>query len=166
MTVTTIDARTALIVVDLQAGTVGNPTVHPIADVVANAASVIAEFRKRKLPVVIATIDGTGPGRAEFGRCASEWPAELVTLVPEVTVEEGDMLMTRRAWSAFSSTNLQQQLNNAGVTQVVIVGLATSFGIEPTARDAYDAGFNVRCSARRARPPRSSRCSASVWKKG
>jgi len=30
-----------------------------------------------------------------------------------------------------------------GVTQVVLAGMATSFGVESTARDAYDLGFNV-----------------------
>jgi nicotinamidase-related amidase len=29
------------------------------------------------------------------------------------------------------------------VTQVIIVGLATSFGVESTARQAYDLGYNV-----------------------
>ncbi|MET0860021.1 MAG: isochorismatase family protein, partial [Microbacterium sp.] len=30
-----------------------------------------------------------------------------------------------------------------GVTQVVLAGVATSFGVESTARGAYDLGYNV-----------------------
>ena len=143
MPVSTLDPRTALIVVDLQSGTVRNPTVHPIEDVVANATSLIAAFRRRGLPVLIATVDGTAAGRAEYGRGASAWPGEMTTLVPEIVAERGDILVTRRAWSVFANTDAAAQLSEAGVTQVVVVGLATSFGVESTARDAYDAGLNV-----------------------
>jgi hypothetical protein len=34
-------------------------------------------------------------------------------------------------------------LKERGVTQVVIAGVATSFGVESTARQAYDDGYNV-----------------------
>ena len=143
MPVSSVDSRTALIVVDLQVGTVRNPTVHPVGEVVANAGALVTAFRRHGLPVVIATVDGTAAGRAEFGRGASEWPAEMTALVPEIVAESGDILVTRRAWSVFSSTGLLATLTDLGVTQVVIVGLATSFGVESTARDAYDAGLNV-----------------------
>jgi nicotinamidase-related amidase len=33
------------------------------------------------------------------------------------------------------------------VTQVVIAGVATSYGIESTARDAYDRGYHVTIAA-------------------
>ena len=102
MPVSTLDTRTALIVVDLQSGTVRNPTVHPIEGVIANAASLLSAFRAQSLPVVIATVDGTAAGRAEYGRGASAWPAEMTTLVPEVVVESDDITVTRRAWSVFS----------------------------------------------------------------
>ena len=143
MPVSSLDPRTALIVVDLQAGTVRNPTVHPVDGVVGNATALVAAFRHHDLPIVIATVDGTAAGRAEFGRGGSAWPAEMVALIPEVEPRPGDIVVTRRAWSAFAGTGLREQLAHAGVTQVVIVGLATSFGVESTAREAYDAGFNV-----------------------
>jgi len=139
----TIDARTALIVVDLQAGTVRNPTVHPIDGVVANAVELIAAFRRHDLPVAIATVDGTPAGRSDIGGGASAWPVEMTALIPEIVPEARDIQVTRRAWSAFATTALQERLAAAGATQVVIVGLATSFGVESTARDAYDAGYNV-----------------------
>jgi nicotinamidase-related amidase len=63
--------------------------------------------------------------------------------VPEIVPADGDTVVSRRAWSVFAGTGLAGTLAAAGVTQVVIVGLATSFGVESSARDAYDAGFNV-----------------------
>ena len=34
-------------------------------------------------------------------------------------------------------------LRRRGVTQVVLTGVATSVGVESTARSAYDLGYNV-----------------------
>jgi len=139
----TLDTTTALIVVDLQAGTVRNPTVHPIDGVVANAVELIGAFRRHGLPIVIATVDGTPAGRSDYGGGASAWPVEMTELIAEVVPEPRDIVVTRRAWSVFAGTELSERLAAAGVTQVVIVGLATSFGVESTARDAYDAGYSV-----------------------
>ena len=143
MPLSTLDPHAALVVVDLQAGTVRNPTVHPVDGVVANAVAVLAAFRAQGLPVVIANVDGTAAGRSEYGGKATVWPAEMSSLIAEIVPAPDDIVVTRRAWSVFAGTGLAATLAAAGVTQVVVVGLATSFGVESTARDAYDAGFNV-----------------------
>jgi nicotinamidase-related amidase len=44
---------------------------------------------------------------------------------------------------AFGSTDLEKRLKLAGVTQVVIIGVATGTGVESTARQAFEQGFNV-----------------------
>jgi nicotinamidase-related amidase len=44
---------------------------------------------------------------------------------------------------AFATTDLESRLRHLGVTQVVITGVATATGVEATARQAYEAGFNV-----------------------
>ena len=51
--------------------------------------------------------------------------------------------MTKRTWGAFASTDLEAQLKARDVTQVVIAGVATGTGVESTARQAYEQGFNV-----------------------
>ncbi len=51
--------------------------------------------------------------------------------------------MTKRTWGAFTKTDLEKYLKRLGVTQVVIAGIATSIGVESTARHAYEYGFNV-----------------------
>ena len=40
-------------------------------------------------------------------------------------------------------TDLEDQLKARGVTQVVVLGVATGTGVEATARQAYEQGFNV-----------------------
>jgi nicotinamidase-related amidase len=143
MTISTLDAKSALLVVDLQKGIVGLPTAHPIADVVNNAAKLTDAFRRLDLPVVLINVDGTAPGRAEQSRRVSEFPAGWTDLVPELNRQPSDHLVTKRTWGAFTNTGLEQHLRQLGVTQVVIAGVATSAGVESTARHANELGFNV-----------------------
>ena len=51
--------------------------------------------------------------------------------------------MTKRTWGAFTNTDLETYLKRSGVTQVVIAGVATSAGVESTARHGHELGFNV-----------------------
>ena len=51
--------------------------------------------------------------------------------------------MTKRTWGAFASTDLDRRLKAAGVTQVVVLGVATGTGVESTARHAHEHGFHV-----------------------
>ena len=52
-------------------------------------------------------------------------------------------MVTKRTWGAFASTDLEAQLKAKGITQVVITGVVTGTGVEATARQAYEQGFNV-----------------------
>ena len=143
MTVTALDARTALIVIDLQAGTLGGPTAHPAEEIVGRAAQLRAAFRERDLLVVLANVTGTPAGRTEYGEGAREFPAEFSALHPGLDQQPGDVTVTRATWSAFAGADLGQVLAERGITQVVLAGIATSFGVESTARDAYDRGLSV-----------------------
>jgi nicotinamidase-related amidase len=51
--------------------------------------------------------------------------------------------VTKRTWGAFTKTGLDEHLRKLGVTQVVIAGVATSIGVESTARHAHEQGFHV-----------------------
>ena len=143
MTVSALDTKIALLVVDLQKGIVGLPTAHPIAGVMANAVKLLKAFRRRVLPVVLINVDGAAPGRTEQARLRVEMPAGWTELVPELDRQPGDHAVTKRTWGAFTNTGLEQYLKQAGVTQVVIAGVATSSGVESTARHAHELGFNV-----------------------
>jgi nicotinamidase-related amidase len=43
----------------------------------------------------------------------------------------------------FLETGLHDYLRERGATQIVLAGIATSIGVESTARSAYDLGYNV-----------------------
>ena len=72
-----------------------------------------------------------------------EFPAGWTDLLPELNQQPEDHIVTKQTWGAFTNTDLDEYLKKQGVTQVVIVGIATSFGVESTARHAYEFGFNV-----------------------
>jgi nicotinamidase-related amidase len=143
MAVTTLDPNTALIVVDLQKGIVGDPVGGPIGEVVKHARTLADAFRARRLPVVLANVTGQAPGRTEQPRPGGSFPDGWADLIAELDQQPGDILVTKRTWGAFATTDLEARLKGLGVTQVVIVGVATGTGVEATARQAYEAGFNV-----------------------
>ncbi|WP_407168156.1 isochorismatase family protein [Bradyrhizobium sp. ORS 111] len=148
MALTTLDPITALIVVDLQNGLLGSSFIHPIAEVVARASALAAAFRRRGLPVALVNVDGSAPGRTERApRHSGPLPDGWTDLLPELDRQASDIVVTKRTWGAFASTDLERRLKERGVTQVVITGVATGTGVEATARQAYEAGFNVTLAA-------------------
>ena len=143
MTISTLDEKVALLVVDLQGGIASVPTAHPMAGVLAGVVTLIDAFRERGLPVVLINVDAMAPGRTEQARPNIPMPPGWTDLVPELKQQAGDHLVTKRTWGAFTGTDLERYLKQAGVTQVVIAGVATSAGVESTARQAHELGFNV-----------------------
>ena len=143
MPVTTLDPKTALVVIDLQKGLTAYPTIHPFADVVAHAATLAAEFRKHGLPVVLVNAAGAAPGRTEQPQRTPAFAADWMELLPELDQQPQDILVTKTSWGAFATTDLESRLKAVGVTQIVLAGVATSAGVESTAREAHGFGFNV-----------------------
>lgn len=143
MTLTALDPNTALIVVDLQKGIVTLPLVHSIDQVVERSCALLEAFRQRGLPVVLVNVSGGAPGRTERPRRSEPFPSGWIELIPELDQQPGDIVVTKRTWGAFASTDLEARLKAIGVTQVVICGVATGTGVESTARQAYEHGFNV-----------------------
>ncbi len=144
MALTTLDPNTALLVVDLQKGIVGRPVVHPIAEVMDRARALLDAFRRLGLPVVLINVDGVAPGRTEQPRPdLAAFPEGWTDFAPELDRQPTDIVVTKRTWGAFASTDREQRLKALGVTQVVVLGVATGTGVESTARQAYEAGFNV-----------------------
>ncbi len=143
MALTTLDPNTALIIVDLQKGIVGLPLIHPIDGVIERARALADAFRERDLPVVLVNVAGGAPGRTEQPRPTGARPDGWTDLIPELNLQAADILATKRSWGAFATTDLEAQLKARGVTQVVTAGVATGTGVEATARQAYEAGFNV-----------------------
>jgi nicotinamidase-related amidase len=144
MALTRIDEITALIVVDLQKGIAASPAApYPIAEILSRVSSLARAFRERGLPVVLVNVAGSAPGRTDAGRRDFTPPADWTDLLPELEKGPGDCLITKFQWGAFEGTPLDQYLRRRGATQVVLTGVATSAGVESTARHAHELGYNV-----------------------
>nr|BBH86596.1 hydrolase [Thermosporothrix sp. COM3] len=125
-----LDRKTALVLIDLQQGIVRFPTVpHPADGVVENGRRLAEGFRARNLPVVLVRVI-TGPIGPE--------QAELV-----LEKHKEDIVVTKHSWGAFINTELDAQLRERGVTTIVLGGIATAIGVESTAREAYDLGYQL-----------------------
>jgi nicotinamidase-related amidase len=154
MPLTMLDSKTALIVVDLQKGLAG---LVPLDTVVERSRTLADAFRARGLPVVLVTVDGVAPGRTEHpARLPADLPADFAEILPELDPQPTDILVTKRTWGALASTDLEQQLRERGVTQVVVTGVATGTGVESTARQCYEAGFNVTLAIDAMTDPRGA----------
>jgi nicotinamidase-related amidase len=143
MPVTKLDTTAALVVIDLQKGIVGLPTVHPASDIIGRTAQLARAFRERGLPVVLVNVTGRAPGRTDAGAPKFSFPADWSELVPELQQHPDDHLVSKQRWGAFIGTSLDDYLRQRGVTQVFVTGVSTSAGVESTARSAYDYGYHV-----------------------
>jgi nicotinamidase-related amidase len=143
MPLTQLDTNAALIVIDLQKGIVGLPTVHPSREIVGRCAQLVRAFRERGLPVILVNVSGRAPGRTDAGAPKFSFPPDWAELVPELDPQPGDCLVTKQQPGAFLGTPLDDTLRRRGVTQVFLTGVATSLGVESTARSAYDLGYNL-----------------------
>jgi nicotinamidase-related amidase len=145
-----IDAgKTALVVIDLQRGVAGRATApHTTDTVIANCACLAERFRSLGALVVLVRVSFSGDGldRLNLPADAPGWgtappPSGWDKIVPEIGPREGDLVITKRQWGAFYGTSLDLQLRRRGINTIVLGGIATNFGVESTARDAYELGY-------------------------
>lgn len=143
MPLTQLDTIFALVVIDLQKGIASLPTVHPANEIIGRSAQLARAFREQGLPVVLVNVLGRPPGRTDAGPRNFSFPADWTELVPELEQQPEDHVVTKQRVGAFVGTDLNDYLRQRGVTQVFLAGIATSVGVESTARSAYDLGYNV-----------------------
>jgi nicotinamidase-related amidase len=144
-------AKTALVVIDLQRGIVAPPSApHSSTDVVARAAQTAAALRKAGGTVVFVHVTPSADGKdglkpitdAPVGAGGRTLPPDWAEIVPELAPQPSDVIITKRQWGAFYGTELDLQLRRRGVDTIVLCGISTSIGVESTARDAYERGYN------------------------
>ena len=70
-------------------------------------------------------------------RCLPDGTTFTHTLAPT------DVVVTKHQWGAFYGTDLDLQLRRRGVRTIVLGGIATSIGVESTARSAWEHGYEL-----------------------
>ena len=83
------------------------------------------------------------PVDAPMKRPPGGFPAGWSGFVPEIAALPGAIEITKRQWSAFHGTELDLQLRRRGIKTIVLCGIATNFGVEQTAREAWQHGYAV-----------------------
>jgi nicotinamidase-related amidase len=149
MDLTLTPERTALVVIDLQRGIAAAPTApYPASDVVAHAAAVARALRAAGGTVVLVHVTPSADGRDALhpqtdtpARQPGPRPQDWAEIGPELGPESGDLVITKRQWGAFYGTELDLQLRRRGIDTILLAGISTNVGVESTARDAYERGY-------------------------
>ncbi len=149
MPITSVDASSALVVIDLQKGIVAVPRAHPVSEIVKNAVALIDAFRNKARPVVLVHV-GFSPDLGDAiktrnqGSPMGKHPDDFSEYIDELRVDvKRDVLIKKRQWGAFYGTDLDLQLRRRSISNIVLCGIATSAGVESTARDAYERDYNL-----------------------
>ena len=144
-------ATTALVLIDLQNGIVSmNLAPRSGADTVAAGKSIAAKFRAAGAKVVLVRVAFAEdfadaprqPVDQPMQRSANALPPGWSDLV-EGMAQPGDILVVKRNWGAFYGTDLDLQMRRRGIGTIVLGGIATNFGVESTARQAWERGYGV-----------------------
>ncbi len=142
-----LDPRSAaLVLIDLQNGILAR-NLEPVASgtLIERGKALAERFRAAGAPVVLvnASPRGGDPRRVdEPSPIPKTLPPGFIDLVSGLA-EAGDVLITKRGWGAFSNPDLDAELRHRGVRTIVLSGVATQFGLEQTARQACDLGYEL-----------------------
>ena len=148
--------RAALVVYDMQAGILRQ--MADSAAILAKVGEVLAAARTAKMPTFFMrhlslpknlmgsfqTRQAMAWQRADSPEAVTPWflrgtPAHEIAA--ELSPREDEAVFDKIGMSAFVGTPLNVALRDLGVRTVVLAGVATEIGIEPTVRHAADLGF-------------------------
>ena len=143
-------ATTALVLIDLQQGILPYAKApYDSATVLANAVPLAAAFRAAKAPVVLVKVGFSADGGdalkaiVDAPNPPGAPPANWLDDTPELPAQPGDIHILKRQWGAFHGTELDLQLRRRGIRTIVLAGIATSIGVESTARNAWELGYDI-----------------------
>ena len=141
---------TALVVIDLQRGILARETTpHANTDVRARAVTLVDACRKAGVQVVLVNVGFSADEKDRLAQPADSpnppgaLPAGYSDLDPALGSHVNDLLITKRQWGAFYGTALDQQLRRRGIKTIILCGIATNFGVESTARDAWERNYEL-----------------------
>jgi nicotinamidase-related amidase len=147
-----LDAKTtALVLIDLQKGILANTlTPTTAAELMARSQSLAERFRAAKATVVLVNVTFSTDGGDMLRQRVDEappipkggFPAGWNEFPPGLQ-RPGDLVITKRQWSAFYGTELDLQLRRRGIRTIVLGGVSTHIGVESTARQAYERGYEL-----------------------
>ncbi len=143
-------STTALVLIDLQNSILSMQTAPYLpGEVVERAGALARRCREIGVPVVLVTIGFRADGKDRLSVPTDVvWrPAVTVAnpteLAEALNAHDGDLRVVKHQWGAFYGTDLDLQLRRRGVDTILLGGIATNFGVESTARDAWERAYRV-----------------------
>ncbi len=140
--------KTALVIIDLQKGIAARDTFpHDSKTVIANSARLAEAFRRNGMPVFLVHVvsseaDRLNPVADDQPLSGGRIPSgDWSEFIPELKKAETDIIITKKQWGAFYGTELELQLRRRKIDTLVLCGIATNYGVESTARFAFEYGF-------------------------
>ncbi|MBO1766921.1 cysteine hydrolase family protein [Allobranchiibius sp. GilTou38] len=135
-----IDARTALVIVDVQRGFddagYWGPRDNPLCE--EHVAALLGRWREDGRPVVFVRHDSLDP-RSPLR------PGQPGHAFRDVITGEPDLLVAKSVNSSFHGTpDLHAWLQQEGISSIVICGITTNHCCETTARVGGNLGYDVR----------------------
>ncbi|MGC0366255.1 nicotinamidase-related amidase [Rhodococcus sp. 27YEA15] len=145
-------ARTALLVMDLQNGIVASlpepetliATIERTLDKARSRGVTVAYVRVAFTPedhLAVPSINKTFSGVAAAGMMADDDPTTAIH--PRLTPKDGDIIVRKKRFGAFSTTDLDEQLRARGIETLVLTGISTGGVVLNTVLDAADRDYQV-----------------------
>ena len=126
----------------------GAPYAKPA--VIANAARLLTAARAAGAQPILVHVGFADDGADRVHthvdqqmRITGALPPDWSELIPELDRQPGDIVIFKRQWGAFYGTDLDLQLRRRNLTTIILCGISTEFGVESTARDAYERGYEL-----------------------
>jgi len=144
-------AKAALLVVDMQkvfASPEGSTFLPMSVPVCERLVELIEICRQRRVPVIFTRHVHTNP-QMDGGSMARWWRSLILEgsqeaeLVDQLRPQDGERVIVKCRYSAFTGTPLDMVLRSLGVEDLIIGGVMTNLCCETTARDAFNRDFNV-----------------------
>jgi nicotinamidase-related amidase len=147
-----LDPRTsALVLIDLQKGILGY-ALAPVTgqELLVRGRALAERFRAAKATVVLVNV-AFAPDGADMLRQPVDQPPPIPAggfpagwnEFPPGLMQSGDLHITKRQWGAFYGTELDLQLRRRRIRTIVLGGVSTQIGVESTARQAYEHGYDL-----------------------
>lgn len=143
--------NTALLVMDMQAGILGN--FPNAAALISNVAKAIAHARDKQIPVIYVVV-GFRQGAPEVSRSNKGFAAakerfsgmdmgEFMKVHTDLAPLDGEVTVVKRRVSSFSGSDLEVILRSFGIQHMILSGIATSGVVLSTTREAADKDYQI-----------------------
>ncbi|RDI41859.1 cysteine hydrolase family protein [Falsibacillus pallidus] len=145
-------SKTALLVMDIQNGIVGNFAENP--EVLIPIQDSVKAAREAEIPVIFVRVafkegypevnlnNKMFSAIKESGSMTeTDWSTQIHESVAPLS---GEPLVTKRRVSAFAGSDLEVLLSGLGTEELVLTGIATSGVVLSTLREAADKDFRLK----------------------